>query len=44
MKILGLFITVFAGLATSKMLGFSDMSAMVGSVISGGTYVLLNIN
>ena len=44
MKILGLFIVVFTVIATNRMLGFSDRSTMVGSVIGGGTYVLLNIN
>ena len=43
MNILGLFIVVFAGLATSRVLGFTDLAAMVGAVIGGGTYVLLSI-
>ena len=42
MKIIGLFIVVFAGLAVSKFLGFSDMATMVGAVIGGGSYILIN--
>ena len=43
MNILGLFIVVFAVLATSRILGFTYKAATVGAVIGGGTYVLLSI-
>ena len=44
MKIIGLFIVVFAGVATSKLFGFSDMATMVGAVLGAGTYILLVVD
>ncbi len=43
MKVLGLFIVVFAGLAISKSLGVSDMGMMIGAVVGAGTYILMNV-
>ena len=42
MKIIGLFIVVFGGLAISTMLGFSDMAKIVGAIIGAGTYILIS--
>ena len=41
MKIIGLFIVVFGGLAVSRALGFSVMSQLVGAVVGAGTYILI---
>ena len=43
MKILGLFIVVFAALGILKVLGFSDMAMMVGAIVGAGTYILTQI-
>jgi len=40
MKVLGLFIVVFAIVLIDKALGFSQGATMVGVVIGAGTYIL----
>ena len=42
MKIIGLFIVVFAELAASKFFKMSDVATMVGVVIVACSYILLN--
>jgi len=44
MPIIGFIIVVVIGLSASKLLGFSDMAALVGAIIGGGVYILLQIN
>jgi phosphate/sulfate permease len=44
MKILGLFAVVFGCLLINKLLGFSDMASIVGTIVGSGSYILLQIN
>ncbi len=41
MKIIGLFVVVFASLIISRLLGFSEMTSIVGAVIGAGTFILM---
>jgi hypothetical protein len=42
MKIIGLFVVVFAGLLVTRALGFSETAQFVGAVVGAGTYILTN--
>ncbi|MEW8048924.1 MAG: hypothetical protein AB2754_15895 [Candidatus Thiodiazotropha endolucinida] len=44
MKIVGLFVVVFACAAVNKLLGFSTEAMLVGTVIGAGTYILMQID
>jgi hypothetical protein len=41
MKIIWLFIVVFAGLAVSRAFGFSESAQLVGAVVGAGSFVLM---
>jgi hypothetical protein len=41
MKILGLFVVVFIGIAISKGLGFSETGTMVSAVMGSSSYIIL---
>lgn len=44
MKIIGLLIVVFGGLAVSRAMGFSENAQIIGVVVGAGTYILIQIN
>lgn len=44
MKIIGLFIVVFGGLAISRAMGFSEVAQLVGAVIGAGSYILIQLS
>ncbi len=41
MKIIGLFVVVFASLLISRWFGFSETASIVGAVIGAGTLILM---
>ena len=43
MKVLGLFIVVFAGLFISELLGFSKDAQIVGAVCGAGAYIITTL-
>lgn len=44
MKVIGLFIVVFACVAVNKLLGFSTEAMLVGTIIGAGIYLLTQMN
>jgi len=42
MRLLGLFIVVFAGVAASRALGFNDVTMLIGVIVGSGSYIIIS--